>query len=97
MRDPNKNRTRALIIMCILILCGILLADITEIPAFSILGVGGVVGDGRFYKIFVTKQFKVTPKMMYHYNDVTHKYDELVSTAYVKELISLSAYARAVG
>lgn len=43
MRDPNKNRNLALIIMCILILCGILLADITEIPAFSILGVGGVV------------------------------------------------------
>lgn len=43
MRDPNKDRNRALIIMLTLILCSILITDITEIPAFSILGIVGVV------------------------------------------------------
>ncbi len=53
--------------------------------------------DGRYYKIYITKVFKVTPKMMYQFNEVTHKHDILVSTTYEKELISLSEVARVVG
>lgn len=72
--------------------------DIGKVQTSGAQGIAYTIpADGRFYKIYVTKQFKVTPKMMYHYNEVTHEYDELVSTTYVKELISLSAYARAVG
>lgn len=72
--------------------------DIGKVTSGTTQGVAYTIpADGRYYKIYVTKQFKVTPISMYQYNEVTHQYDIYISTSYEKQLISLSAYARAVG
>lgn len=72
--------------------------DIGKVQSGTTQGIAYTIpADGRHYKIYVTKQFKVTPTLIYQYNEVTHAHDQLVSTTYAKELLSLSAYARVVG